>query len=134
MFVSTRRQIASQQRGLGTWYDPSTWYTLPASWFVNEDELGKAAVRAHGINPDTGKLTAPQYGVSVQKNDGVDPSDPNALSALANKIYSDAIAKFKSDYQNAVDDSNKNAFPWSLVGIGVVVAGGLYLGGKAMAK
>jgi hypothetical protein len=134
MFVSARRRTAMPQRGLGTWYDPSTWYTLPASWFVNEDELGKAAVRAHGINPDTGKLTAPQYAVSVQKNDGVDPNNPTALSALAKKIYTDAIAKFKSDYQNAVDDSNKKAFPWSLVGIGVVVVGGIYLGGKALAK
>jgi hypothetical protein len=134
MFVSARRHTASQQRGLGTWYDPSTWYTLPASWFVNEDQLGKAAVRAHGINPDTGKLTAPQYAVSVQKNDGVDPSDPNALSALAKKIYSDAIAKFKSDYQNSVDDSNKKAFPWSLVVMGGVAVGGVYLAGKGLAK
>jgi hypothetical protein len=117
---------------LGTWYDPSTWYTLPASWFVNEDELGKAAVRAHGINPDTGKLTAPQYAVSVQKNDGVDPNDPKALATLTNKIYSDAIAKFKDDYQNNVDDANKKAFPWSLVAIGGVFVGGIYLAGKAL--
>jgi hypothetical protein len=117
---------------LGSWYDPSTWYTLPASWFVNEDELGKAAVRAHGINPDTGKLTAPQYGVSVQKNDGVDPSDPNAVSALAKKIYSDAVAKFRADYQSNVDDSNKKAFPWSLLVIGGVAVGGIYLAGQAL--
>jgi len=117
---------------LGTWYDPSTWYTLPASWFVNQDELGKAAVRAHGIDPVTGKLTAPQYAVSVKNNDGVDPSDPVALAALAKKVYSDAIAKFKSDYQNNVDDANKNAFPWSLVVMGGVVLGGIYLGGKAL--
>lgn len=121
-----------RQRGLGTWYDPSTWYTLPASWFVNQDELGKDAVRAHGIDPDTGKLTNPRYAVSVQKNDGVDPNDPNALSALAKKIYSNAITQFKTDYQNNVDDSNQKAFPWSLVGIGLVLAGGLYLGGKAL--
>src|SRR5712671_3814423 len=109
MFVSARRQIRGAQPRLGTWYDPSTWYTLPASWFVNQDELGKAAVRAHGIDPVTGKLTAPQYAVSVKNNDGVDPSDPVALAALAKKVYSDAIAKFKSDYQNNVDDANKNA-------------------------
>lgn len=117
---------------MGSWYDPSTWYTLPPSLFVDVDELGKAAVRAHGIDPVTQKLTAPQYAASVKKNDGVDPSDPAAVAALAQKVYADAIAKFKSDYQTNVNDTNNKSFPWTLVVMGGVVLGGIYLGGKAL--
>lgn len=82
---------------VGAWLSNAWDYYFGDS--TNKTQLGNQQVRAYGVDPATGKLTAPQYGPSASAA-GYDPADPWAF-------IMDQQAKVAAQF--AVDDARNYA-------------------------
>ena len=149
MFVSARRQIGggAQRRihlGDGAQTARNVVDAVLPDWWLNwvggpantplssqeKTDIANAQVRANGIDPATNKAM-PAYAQAVQQKYNVDPNDPTAMKALADRIRSEQLQWLDNYFKSLTKPPPGLGLPWGTIAL-VAGAGlvGMYVAVK----
>jgi hypothetical protein len=110
------------------------WFGGPINTPLSQEErtdIANAQVRASGIDPGTNKIMPP-YAQAVQQKYNVDPNDPAAVKALADRIRADQLQYLDNVFKRLTQPPPGAAgMPWGTIAL---VGGALFLGTAVFVK
>jgi hypothetical protein len=116
---------------------PDAWLNFfggPTNTPLSQEErtdIANAQVRASGIDPGTNKIMPP-YAQSVQQKYNVDPNDPAAVKALADRIRADQLQYLDNVFKSLTrPPPGPVGLPWGTIAL---VGGALLVGTAVFVK